>query len=165
VQVNFGERTRVFAEQTIATNNIIGYAYLEATFGGGAFGQVFAEVKGWKIPLYAHLEARTTFDGFNAYFAGLAWALNSKHGYFTIEPLYRYDTASNLQLSVAYNYDWNWCDIYGYADWWGTNTTQLYSETRYYINIAAGFALGAILDIYASNQVTLTPYLGVRYKF
>jgi len=165
IQLNHGKQTRIFAEQTFANENTMFYGYIESSYNAGSYGQLILEKKYWSIPIFAHAEYRTYFDGSHIWIGGGSYSIYSEHGFISIQALYRYDGVSNPQLSTMYNYDFGRIDIYGYADLWGTQRLNFYNENRLYVKLVDNISIGAIVDLSFFGEFSAVPYIGIRYKF
>lgn len=168
VEVVGGSTTRIFLEKTQATDNSTTFAYMEATFGGGAYVQVFREQKWWDTPLYLHGEYRSTFDGAHTIIAGPSYSFFVPVGFFSLAPFYRYDIGPNkhaVQVSACYFLDWGWLELYGYNDAWYDGAVNFFGEERMHFRINEHFKIGAILDVTYFGEFAITPLLGVRYDF
>ena len=163
-----GSSQRVFIEKTATTDNAVTFAYLEATYGGGAMLKVFHEQKFWQMPLYLHGEYQTTFDGIHVALAGLTWTFGLPNGFISFTPQYRYDVGANLhgaQFSNAYLAAWKWVELYGYNHFWYNGSPCFFGEERIHFRITDHFKIGGILDLTYFGQFGATPYLGVRFDF
>lgn len=170
---------KVISETTQTTDNNTGYAYMEGGFGlNGSpnhfYTQLFWEQKFWDFPAFVHAEFRTTLiDGqfFNIYYGGAAFCLYSKHGFAAAEPLYRYAKGDGhgYQLSVVGGWEWRWCELAQFTDWWGCQSSSLvpnnvYSETRFYIKATKRFRIGAVGVLSYGKEAGFAPaiYGGIK---
>ena len=168
VEIVSGSTTRIFLEKTLASDNATTFAYMEATFGGGVYGQFFQEVKFWKAPVFLHGEYRTTFDGNHTAIVGPSLAIYSKHGLVTIAPFYRYDFGINksaFQLGNSYFYEFGPVEFYGYNDLWYNGDLNYFGEQRIHLRLTEHFKLGFILDLSYFGEFAAAPALGVRFDF
>ena len=164
-QVFYGRNNevRLIGEQQRFTDKVFDYAYVEAGTNG-AYVQLIHEQTLWSS-LALHLEGRTTFNEVVG-IVGLGWTFGFETGTIGAQALYRHDaTGPNWQTSGVYSFDWGWCDLYGYLDFWGQNSPNLYSETRFYIKVFEHLRIGGIADISYFGQWGIAPYLGVKYTF
>lgn len=163
-----GEQQRAFIEQTIGTEHSVTFAYLEATYNGGAMIKLFRERKFWEAPIYIHAEYQSTFDGGHTAIFGGAYTFGLKNGFISLCPLYRYDFAPGLhaiQLSNIYKADWRWCELYGYNHFWYNGSPCFFGEERFHIKLGQHFRLGAVVDISYFGAFRIQPYCGIRYDF
>lgn len=163
-----GKTQRVFIEKTASAENHTTFAYLEATYNGGAMLKVFHEQKFWETPLFLHGEYQTTFDGNHVALAGLTWSFGLPNGFISFTPQYRYDFGANLhgaQFSNAYLAAWKWVELYGYNHYWYNGAHCFFGEERLHFRLTEHFKIGCILDLTYFGQFGATPYLGIRYDF
>lgn len=163
-----GETQRVFIEKTATSENATTFAYLEATYNGGAMLKVFHEQKFWQMPLYFHGEYQTTFNGNHTALAGLTWSFGLPNGFISFTPQYRYDFGANLhgvQFSNAYLAAWKWVELYGYNHYWYNGAHCFFGEERLHFRVTDHFKIGAIVDLTYFGQSAATPYLGIRFDF
>lgn len=155
---------RLIAEQQFFSDKTFDYAYVEVAEYGG-YVQLIHEQTLWSS-LALHCEYRTTFAE-SIGIVGPGWTFGFDKGMIGLQALYRYDNfGSNAQLSGIYSFDWGFCNLYGYADFWGANTWSLFSETRLYFPIVSHIEAGGVLDISEfDKEFTFTPYLGLKYTF
>jgi hypothetical protein len=163
-----GTSQRVFIEKTAAAENYTTFAYLEATYNGGAMLKVFHEQKFWKAPLFIHGEYQTTFDNNHVALAGLTWSFGLPNGFISFTPQYRYDFGANLhgaQFSNAYLAAWKWVELYGYNHYWYNGSHCFFGEERIHFRITDHFKIGGLFDLTYFGRFDITPYLGLRFDF
>ena len=168
IEVVGGSTTRIFLEKTLATDNATTFAYIEASFGGGAYAQVFQEYKWWETPLYLHGEYRTTFDGNHTIIAGPSYSFFVPTGFISLAPFYRYDIGINkhaVQLSACYLFDFGWLELYGYNDAWYNGEMNFFGEERIHLRLTDHIKIGALIDLAYFGEFTITPGFGLRFDF
>lgn len=168
VEFVVGSTQRVFVEKTAVTPNTTTFAYLEATYGGGAMLKLFHEQKFWDTPLFLHGEYQTTFDGNHTAIAGPSYTFGIPTGFLSLGAFYRYDFLSRLhgaQASFCYLSAWKWVELYGYNHFWYNGSPCFFGEERLHIRITDHFKVGAILDLTYFGQFGETLYFGIRYDF
>ena len=168
VELVAGKTQRVFIEKTAVTNNSTSFAYLEATYGGGAMLKVFHEQKFWEAPVFLHAEYQTTFDGTHTAIIGPSWTAGIPTGFLSLGAFYHYDIGPNLhaaQVSFCYLSAWKWVELYGYNHFWFNGSPNFFGEERVHFRITDHFKVGAILDLMYFGEFAAIPYLGIRYDF
>lgn len=168
VELVAGKTQRVFIEKTAAVENSTTFAYLEATYNGGAMLKVFREQKFWKAPIFLHGEYQTTFDGNHTAIAGPSWTIGLPTGFLSLGAFYRYDFGANLhgaQASFCYLSAWKWVELYGYNHFWYNGAPCFFGEERLHFRITEHLKLGAIVDLTYFGAFAAIPYLGIRYDF
>ncbi len=157
---------KVFFESTKVKDNSTTFAYLEATYNGGAMMKLFHEQKFWKKPIFLHLEYQTTFTNHTA-IAGGSYSFFVKNGYISMGLFARYDWGINrfaAQISNSYLFSWKWGDFNGYNHLWYNGQWNFFGEERLNINLTPQIAISGILDISYFGEFNLIPCLGVRYR-
>lgn len=159
------EQSKVVLEADNFTEKDYVYGYAEIGANTTPYIQLIYERSLWK-GLGVHAEFRTDFSS-NYYFAGPVWTFGFKNGAIMVEPLLRYEwKQAYWQGSVVWTFDWDWCDIYGYADVWGQGSLPMfYSEFRYHVKLNEHFGIGAIANFMYFDKFSWIPNLSVRYKF
>lgn len=165
-EVVSGSTTRIFLEKTHTTDNGTTFAYVEGTFGGGAYAQFFQEYKWWEVPLFVHGEYRTTFDGNHTAIVGPAYSFYLNNGFISLAPYYRYDlglNTSSVQGSLTYLLDFGWLELYGYNDVWYDGAVNFYGEERLHLRLTDHIKIGLILDLSYFGEFKATPLIGLRF--
>lgn len=163
-----GTTQRVFVEKTDATENATTFAYLEATYNGGALLKVFREQKYWKAPVFIHAEYQTTFNGNHTAIVGPSYTYGLPTGFLSFGVFYHYDTNPGehaVQASFCYLWNWKRLELYGYNHFWQNSAPCFFGENRAHISITDHFKVGAILDLTYFGEFGAVPYLGIRYDF
>lgn len=166
VEVLIGEQQKLFLEKTAFTQNSVTFAYLEATYNGGAMVKLFREQKFWEAPAYIHAEYQSTFDGSHTAILGGAYAFNLPHGSITLCPLARYDFGIDkwaAQASQVYFFDWKWFELYGYNHFWYNGSPCFFGEERAHLKLGEHLRLGLILDLTYFGEFHATPMFGIRW--
>ena len=168
VEIVVGKTQRVFVEKTAASENATSFAYLEATYNGGAMLKVFHEQKFWETPLFIHGEYQTTFDGGHTAIVGPSYTFGLKTGFISLGAFYHYDFAPGLNaVQTSFCYLWNWkrLELYGYNHFWYNGSPCFFGENRAHITITEHFKFGAIVDLTYFGEFAAVPYIGIRYDF
>lgn len=163
-----GKSQRFFIEKTAASENATSFAYLEATYNGGAMIKLFHEQKFWKAPIFLHGEYQTTFDGNHTAIAGPSWTIGLPTGFLSLGAFYRYDFGPKLhgaQASFCYLSAWKWVELYGYNHFWWNGSPCFFGEERLHFRITDHIKIGAIVDLTYFGEFAAIPYLGLRYDF
>lgn len=164
VQGLIGANKKIVAEHSLATDKVFAYSYLEASDAPGAYWQAIAEYNFWKLA--AHIEYRTSFDGWRAAFAGISYPILSTHGMFSVSALARWEPGVIAgQIGTCNSYDFGWFDLYGYTDLWYDKGVQFYWEQRAYINLTKNIGVGFVLDTIFAERFYFTPFFGIRVRF
>lgn len=167
VELVINKQPRVFFEHTAVADNSTTFAYLEATYNGGSMMKLFHEQKFWDAPVFLHLEYQTTFSSHTA-IAGASYSFYLPNGFVSLAPLARYDWGINsfaIQLSNSYLFAWDRLELYGYNHAWHNGAFCFFGEERIHFKFSENYAIGLIVNISHFGGWSITPALGLRYRF
>ena len=161
---------RLAVEHSAYVKNHTAYLYSEIGFSDAfsTYTQLFYEyniVKHFSV----HAEYRNMFfqnyGMQNTFLVGLASPFACDYGYFSIAPLYRYDSAHMWQFSAVYGFNYKFITFDGYFDLYGHSKVFAYSENKLKFHFEKLFVGVNIEYSLAYAKSIVTPYVLVGIKF